>query len=81
MPRLTDIPETWSDPIEATTFELWQCQAGTVQIAWGDTAPGEGEGGIELRPGDAVEVSPGETVRYRRLPGAPASVIERQIRA
>lgn len=71
----TDIPETWSAGVTLVATEIWQCRAGTVLLSASDT--GADDRGIRLRAGDAVQVSSGATVYYRRL-DASAAVIARE---
>lgn len=79
MPRITDIPTTWTAiGVPTATAETWQCVEGRVAITI-EAAPGTDDG-IILWDGRGWDVPAGATVRYRRA-GSGAAVIQREKRA
>ena len=73
MAAITEVTDSWSAGVALTEDEVWQVQAGNVLITTKDTP--DPDDGTELsgsRYGlkDAVSISSGKTVRYKRAPGS-----------
>lgn len=74
MAAIENIPETYTTLAALAADEIFQCRAGTVEITT-DAVPAVG-GGWLLRAGQAIQISAGAEVSYRRF-GGTAAVLTR----
>lgn len=73
-----DITEEWSAAETLAENEDWQVQWGTLLMSW-DAEP-TGDDGLEFTAGSIIQLSVGETIRYRRKDSRPVK-LNRQVRA
>lgn len=55
--------DAWTGPITLTEAQIWQAKHGTVRVS--TKADPVGDTGIQLAPGDAVQIASGRSVFYR----------------
>lgn len=70
--RITNIPETWSAPVNVTSDEIWQAVSGSIFIT-AEASPAAADG-IRLDLTGGVRIASGKTVRFRSASGAPAEL-------
>lgn len=76
MPRITNIPDTFTATAELVAEEIWQVHDGAVRISLEDGA--DLERGIRLTQWQTILVPAGKVVRYRR-DGSSAAVLSREV--
>lgn len=78
MAVITDATDSWSAGVVLAADEVWQCQEGWVRISV-EASPDEDDG-ILLHGdrGDAVLISSGKTVKYKKDSGVGPHVIVRE---
>ena len=77
MAIIDDATQVWSAPVTLTEDEIWQTRDGTVFLTTGDT-PGA-EDGILLSEGQAVQLSAGLAVRYRKAAPTLARIVRESV--
>ena len=77
MALITDATTTWSGPITLTSDEIWQTRKGSVFITTTST-PGADDG-IALHEGNAVQLTAGSAVSYRKEGQGDAWIVREAI--
>lgn len=75
MALITDATTAWSPPITLSTDEIWQTRKGSVFLS-AETSPAV-DGGINLQETQAIQISAGTEIRYRKV-GTTEAVIVRE---
>lgn len=76
MALITDATTSWSAPVTLTEDEVWQTRKGSVFVTTTDTPAADD--GIALHERNAVQISAGQTVRYRKE-GPTTALIVREV--
>lgn len=76
MPRITDIPATFTQVGPLATDEIWQVHEGIVLISL--EAGADDLRGLRLTQWETLQILAGKTVWYRRFGDAPA-IISREV--
>lgn len=76
MAIITDATLTWSDPVTLGADEIWQSRDNTLYIT--TTATPDADDGVSLRRNEALHLSAGTVLRYRKS-GADAVTFVREV--
>lgn len=77
MALISDADVTWSAPITLGADEIWQVRAGRVFVT--STATPDAEDGIELFENQAIRLSAGQTVQYRKLGSVETRIVRETV--
>lgn len=76
MPRITNVPASFTATTELVADEIWQVHDGAVRLSFEDTA--DAERGIRLVQWQTIQIPAGKIVYYRR-DGSSAAVLSREV--
>ena len=77
MALIEDAAAGWSAPVTLNSDEIWQARYGAVFIS--TTGSPAATDGIALLQGEAVHISAGLSVRYRKEGLAPALIVREAV--
>lgn len=77
MTLITDAANGWSAPVTLTSAEIWQTRKGSFFLT--TTSSPDAEDGIMLNEGNAVQLTAGSVVRYRKAGPGEASIVRETV--
>lgn len=77
MAIIADVDFTWSPVVTLTTDEIWQSRGNTAFIS--TTPSPAADDGIKLREGEAIRLSGGLQIQYRKIGPDPVEIAREAI--